>query len=100
MIMMTAQARFSAMCAAMLDDDWRAAVDAEIDLEDTIEAMFAPVVVEPAPYMIDCESYMMGRQDSIVGRYNPPAGNFDHDDYVRGWNDAWAATQPAVKLTR
>lgn len=50
--------------------------------------------------MVGDDAYMLGRQDSAVGRYSPPAGNAEHDSYIRGWNDAWAATQPAVKLIR
>jgi hypothetical protein len=30
----------------LLDEGWRTAIDAEIDMEDTIEALFAPLVVD------------------------------------------------------
>lgn len=68
MIMMTAQARFSRMCAAMMDDDWRAAVDAEIDLEDTIEAMFAPVVVDDRQLALDLFDYDAEADDLVEAR--------------------------------
>lgn len=70
-----------------------------------VAAIFAPVPVDDSQLALDlfdydAAAYALGRQDSAVGRYAPPANIDEHDAYVRGWNDAWAATQPAVKLSR
>lgn len=93
--LMAAQRRFAAMLTAMVGDD---DVDALID-----EVYGKPGLgVEDSAGLVDydAQAYALGCQDSATGRYSPPACNTEHDAYVRGWNDAWAATQPAVKLSR
>lgn len=94
-----AQDKLARMINAMVGDD---------DVDALIDEVFGKpgLGVEDSAGLIDFvvnaadEAYVLGSQDSAVGRYSPPAGNVEHDAYVRGWNDAWAATQPAVKLSR
>lgn len=46
----------------------------------------------------DCiaDAYALGQQDQAVGRYAPPAGIAEHDAYIRGQNDAWAAANKII----
>lgn len=43
-------------------------------------------VMDDAP-----DAYSLGLADYTNGHYRPPAGNAEHDAYIRGYNDAWAA---------
>lgn len=95
-----AQGKFARMIDAMVGDD---------DVDALIDEVFGKpgLGVEDSAGLFDVieisagdEAYALGRHDSAVGRYSPPAGHVEYDAYVRGWNDAWAATQPAVKLSR
>jgi hypothetical protein len=46
------------------------------------------------------DAYSMGRLDYTVGLYVPPSCDAaDYGDYLRGWNDEWAAAK-GVKLAR
>lgn len=38
------------------------------------------------------DAYELGGQAFVTGTgYNPPSGNAEHDAWIRGYNDAWAA---------
>lgn len=41
---------------------------------------------------IEADAYALGEADYAAGRYGAPTtSNAEHDAYIRGYNDAWAA---------
>jgi hypothetical protein len=48
----------------LLDEGWRTAIDAEIDMEDTIEALFAPAEVDDRQLCFDYDSEVTELEDA------------------------------------
>lgn len=94
--------------AALTDEIWAATLADEIAFEDSIEWMFVPVQNDEidnaflADEEIAPDAYTLGQIDSRRNVYCPPNCIADvarHEQYLRGWNDNWAAANN-VRLSR
>jgi hypothetical protein len=78
---------------ALIEDE-AAAIDAVID-----ELYGKPGLgVEDSAGLFDeadpvADAYELGMSDQAAGRYKPPTPIAEHDAYIRGQNDAWAAAK-------